>query len=936
MSLILEITRADGSLVRQPLAADTPLAIHAGDRIRVMDAASGQALPPEALQRDGADLLIASGDERFVARGLFEDDADGEVIGHALAGDGDGTAPVEAQSLVAIAAGTGDPAMIAAANGAAAASTESSAGTGTGAGANEGASPDPDAGGPGPFDDKGTVAFGALGAAGIALVIGGSSGGSSSAAPQPVPEPEPEPQPQPGDTTPPLAPVLAPLTGDNLVNAAEAGGVLVSGTAEAGSKVSVQWTDGATVVSGSAMADASGAFAITLDPAALADGPTTVSATATDTAGNVGPAASLAVAIDRVPPAAPTVALDAASDSGVPGDGITNVLAPTLSGTTEAGAIVSVTYVDAGGTARGQSTTADSGGAWSMAIAHGVAGNGATMPFAVGAADAAGNPASTTASFVFDTVSMTPSLRVDLATGAAHGVAEAGATVMLDHDGDAGTAALSTVAGADGAYAFAPGTLANAGQVASATATDVAGNTSAAATVTMPAGGTSAGETILGDAGANTIVGLGGDDTLYSGGGNDRIDGGHGSNDIHGDDGDDILIGGPGDDGHISGGDGNDVLVGDSGGAIRNYQFDYWDTSAPDTVDSGDAGVPVELSYAGLRSNAAIGWVIDPSPEARMIDDGAGGNVQVHTGGLVELLGTANTANDGPDQTGTGGTLYWETEFTGSDGASALSQPVITSAGVGYELAMQTSSFDGDTSFAVVWNGQEIAFYNGLTNAWSGQQPGITPVSPGDPNVLRQVLRFEVDGNPSGEDSSLALRAFAPIGQDGGDGLQVDRVTLRPTAADGNDVMDGGAGDDLLFGQGGDDTLTGGSGADSFVYSMQADNGNDIIWDFAIGVDRILLLDALDAHSAGSLGPAGVPLSDSQLDASDFLVAGTQEIVLADDAGNLRLVFSGEGGATLGSVTLNGVAAGTYADVGSLFSAGILQATGDGFHTGLP
>lgn len=565
-----------------------------------------------------------------------------------------------------------------------------------------------------------------------------------------------------------------------------------------------------------------------------------------------------------------------------------------------------------------------------------MAGNGATVPFTVTATNTAGNTAGTTASIIFDTSSMTPSLRVDPGTGAASGIAEAGATVLLDHDGNAGTAALEAIAGTDGAYAFAAGTVANAGQVVGATTVDTAGNTSTAATVTMPNGGTAGSDFIDNFGGpARTIVGLGDTDFIDGSlGGDDRIDGGRGDDHLFGHDGSDLLIGGPGND-NIFGDGGNDILIGDSGGAIRNYQFDYWDVSALGAIDSGDAGLPVELSYAGLRPGAAIGWTIDPTPETRMIDDGAGGNVQVQTGGLVELLGTANTDNDGPDQTGTGGTLYWETEFTGSDGASALSQSVVTSAGVSYELAIQTSSFDGDTSFAVVWNGQEIAFYNGLTNTWSGQLPAVTPVSPGDPNILRQVLGFEVDGNPSGEDSSLALRAFAPVGQDGGDGLQVDRVSLRPTTADGDDLLEGGAGDDLLFGQGGNDTLNGGSGADTFVYSMQADNGNDIIGDFEIGIDRILLVDALDASRTGSLGPAAAALSDSQLDASDFLVAGTQEITLADNGGSLQLVFSGEGGAALGSVTLNGVAAGAYADVGALFSSGILQATGDGFHVGL-
>ena len=87
---------------------------------------------------------------------------------------------------------------------------------------------------------------------------------------------------------------------------------------------------------------------------------------------------------------------DTASDSGVVADGITNNTNPNL---------------------------ADAGGAWGIAIANAVAGNGATVPFTVSATDAAGNNASTQASFLFDTLAMTPSLRVDPGTGAARGFA---------------------------------------------------------------------------------------------------------------------------------------------------------------------------------------------------------------------------------------------------------------------------------------------------------------------------------------------------------------------------------------------------------------------------------------------------------------------------------------------------------------------------------
>jgi hypothetical protein len=55
----------------------------------------------------------------------------------------------------------------------------------------------------------------------------------------------------------------------------------------------------------------------------------------------------------------------------------------------------------------------------------------------------------------------------------------------------------------------------------------------------------------------------------------------------------------------------------------------------------------------------------------------------------------------------------------------------------------------------------------------------------------------------------------------------------------GDDILDGGAGDDTLSGGGGDDSLTGGAGADLFDFRKPA--GTDVVEDFEVGVDAILL-----------------------------------------------------------------------------------------------
>ncbi|MBR2179215.1 MAG: calcium-binding protein [Selenomonadaceae bacterium] len=59
------------------------------------------------------------------------------------------------------------------------------------------------------------------------------------------------------------------------------------------------------------------------------------------------------------------------------------------------------------------------------------------------------------------------------------------------------------------------------------------------------------------------------------------------------------------------------------------------------------------------------------------------------------------------------------------------------------------------------------------------------------------------------------------------------------TGGNGNDSINGGAGDDLIIGGSGNDTLTGGNGSDTFVCSSE--DGNDVIKDYTVGEDVIIL-----------------------------------------------------------------------------------------------
>lgn len=146
-----------------------------------------------------------------------------------------------------------------------------------------------------------------IGIAALALAGGGGGGSDSpsatapspaappatppdATAPTPTPTPPAPPAGPPPDTTPPSRPLIAPIASDGRVTLAEkAAGVVISGTGEAGSTVSVA-IPGANQT---ATVDAAGNWQVQFAPAQIGpDGTYTAQATLTDAAGNRSAAAS--------------------------------------------------------------------------------------------------------------------------------------------------------------------------------------------------------------------------------------------------------------------------------------------------------------------------------------------------------------------------------------------------------------------------------------------------------------------------------------------------------------------------------------------------------------------------------------------------------------------------------------------------------------------
>ncbi|WP_234472838.1 Ig-like domain-containing protein [Pantoea sp. S61] len=264
----------------------------------------------------------------------------------------------------------------------------------------------------------------------------------------------------------------------------------ISGTAEAGSVVRVY--DGGTLL-GSVIAGSNGAWSLT--STTLADGSHTINVTATDAAGNISPNASITFTVDTAVPATVTnlVVTNDVTSTTVPNGGSTNDNTPTLTGTAEANAIVTVYD----GTTVLGSTTASGTGAWSFvspALSNG------THPLSVTVKDAAGNvsPASTPVSVIVDTVAPNASTLVitndntnttvpnggstNDSTPTLSGTAEVGSIVRI-YDGS--TLLTSITVGASGNWTYTTAALSQGSHPISVTSTDAAGNISATTSATV-------------------------------------------------------------------------------------------------------------------------------------------------------------------------------------------------------------------------------------------------------------------------------------------------------------------------------------------------------------------------------------------------------------------------------------------------------------------
>src|SRR5690606_4339891 len=368
MSLIVEITQQNGLVVRQPVDPNsTKIAAQPGDKIRILDAETGQSVGDLVARRVGDSLVVEqAGGATVELTEFFAPGASGEGCELVLEDGEKTTMSTQATEPLGVAA-DGTPVMYDAAVAAQAGAAPAQQGAAAAAGAAEGG-----AAGAGAAAGTSTGAVlagvGALGLAAAAGGGGGRGGGGGGG----------------DDQNPPGIPTIDPVAGGDGVDADEAAaGITVTGTAEPGSTVTVVWSGADESYQQEGIADENGAWSVMFPTDQVPeDGATTISATAANAHGSSEPATQ-DVTVDTTPPEPATI-------DAITGDNTVSAAEAAagveISGTAEEGATVEVTW---GGIAKNGIVGA--GGVWSVAFGAGEVPADGEHDVSVTVTDAAGN-----------------------------------------------------------------------------------------------------------------------------------------------------------------------------------------------------------------------------------------------------------------------------------------------------------------------------------------------------------------------------------------------------------------------------------------------------------------------------------------------------------------------------------------------------------------
>jgi hypothetical protein len=687
----------------------------------------------------------------------------------------------------------------------------------------------------------------------------------------------------------------------------------LTGTAEADAIITI--LDGSTVL-GTTTANGSGVWSFTTS--ALSEGSHSLTATATDVAGNTGSASTaLTVVIDTTAPATPVIGVAAASDTGRdPADAVTSDTAPTLTGTAEAGATVTITD---GSTVLG-TATADSAGVWTFTSSTLSEGSHSLTATATDVAGNAGSASSLTVE-IDTTPPAAPTIELDATsdTGTSSsdgqtsdaqplmtGTAEAGATVtILD-----GTTILgTTVADSSGAWSFVTPTLSDGSHSLTATATDAAGNVSvassaAALTITralynLAALGSSDGYVLLGGSGDRAGIGLGG------------------GGDVNGDGLADLIVGSDFDQkgGGYFAGEAYVIYGGQNPGTITLDSL----AAAQGFVIQGDSGNKVGYSVdsAGDVNGDGFDDLIIGAPGAKeaFVVFGSGAGIGTLVNGRQVLDLTSLSASEGYVIEGSGTSTGTSVSSAGDINGDGLDD-IIVAGGTANESYVIFGSSD---TLGTTVSGRQVVDLSSLSSSYgftirggSGDSAGTAVSSAGDVNG--DGFEDIIIGNYRGDDGGTdAGEAYVIFGTASGFGSTID---LDDLSSSQGFVIQGDVGGDRtgwsvssagdVDGDGYDDLVVGAIGADTYAGEVYVLFGKAATFGTITGGRDVLDMTGLAAEDGfviqgdASWDNTGISVSS----AGDFNGDGYDDLLIAaswgDDgntnAGEAYVIFGGAEG----------------------------------------
>jgi Ca2+-binding RTX toxin-like protein len=356
---------------------------------------------------------------------------------------------------------------------------------------------------------------------------------------------------------------------------------------------------------------------------------------------------------------------------------------------------------------------------------------------------------------------------------------------------------------------------------------------------------------------------------------------------IAGNSGDNVLNGAGGAD-TLVGGLGNDAYITDGLDTITEAEGQGWDTVYAWTNFTLGANLE-SLFLGGTGALTGVGNAL-----ANALTGNAGDNILNGLGGADTLVG------------GAGNDLY----------VADTTDTLVEAAGQGWDSVFTLVSYTLGENLEGLFLGGTDAIAgtgNGLANYILGNSGDNTLSGAGGTDVMLGGLGNDLyitdsidtitENVGEGWDSVVAFTNYVL-------GANLEGLFLAGTGAVngwGNaqaNYISGNEGSNVLAGLGGNDTLVGGAGADSFVFLGGGEGDRDLIADFDVPLDSILLDDSFFAGlTVGALadGAFGRNLTGEAADADDRIIYET-------DTGHLYFDRDGTGAAArihFGSVGAN-------------------------------